>query len=397
MNTKGSKHMTLSQRIQIEVNLKVNSPCKHIAKEIGMDERTVSREVQLRRKEQVNARYGTFGKDTSECPKLNRFPFVCNGCKKKSGCCRRIRYFYMAKAAQEDYEYVLRDSRTGLDFDYEEKQVFDETLENGIKQGQSVYHIVKSNPDRIKCSVPTVYRIINNKQTTVKRHDLQRACRLKPRKHYAYKEDNRSIREGRKYMDFLEAYTKNPFGIFTQMDTVEGPKDQRECLLTLHIPNTRFMFGKFLGEQTKESVGKAFEQLQDELGYDLYKLLFRIVLTDRGTEFCDPDSIEIFKKTGERVGHVFFCDSYASYQKGAIEENHTLLRYVIPKHTYFNSITQDKVNLMFSHINSVRRKSLQGATPYEAATILIGEDALKKTKIRPITSDLVNVTTKLLK
>lgn len=397
MNTKGSKHMTLGQRIQIEINLKVNSSCKHIAKEIGMDERSVSREIRIRRKAEANVKYGTYGKDERECKTINRFPYVCNGCKKKSSCCRKTRYFYTAKVAQEDYEFILKDSRTGLDFEYEEKQLFDETLEKGVKQGQSIYHIVKANPDKIKCSVPTVYRIINNKQTTVKRHELQRACKLKPRVHYAYKEDNRSIREGRRYMDFLAAYTKNPFGIFTQMDTVEGPKDQKECLLTLHIPNTRLMFGKIMKSQSKECVAKAFEQLQDELGYDLYKLLFSIVLTDRGTEFCDPESIEVFKKTGEKVGHVYFCNSYASYQKGAIEENHTLVRYVIPKQTYFDTITQDKVNLMFSHINSYCRESLEGSTPFSASLILLGKDALEKTKIRPITPDLVNVTPKLLK
>lgn len=397
MNIKGSKHMTLNQRIEIEVNLKVNSTCKHIAREIGMDERTISREVKLRRQKQPNGKYNEGKRDTSECKTLNRFPFVCNGCKRRTSCFKQFKYFYIAKLAQDDYETILKDSRIGLDFNCEEKQIFDETLENGIKNGQSIYHIVKSNPERIKCSVPTVYRIINNMQTTVKKYNLQRACKLKPRSHYVYKEDNRSIREGRKYVDFLAAYAKNPFGIFTQMDTVEGPMGQSECLLTLHIPSTRFMFGKILKSQTKESVSEAFKELRKDLGLDLYKKLFNVILTDRGTEFCNPEAIEIDEKTGEKIAHVYFCDSYASYQKGAIEENHTLLRYIIPKKVYFNHLTQSQVELMFSHINSYCRKSLQGDTPYMATAILLGEDSIQKTKVRPITSNLVNVTTKLLK
>ena len=89
-------------------------------------------------------------------------------------------------------------------------------------------------------------------------------------------------------------------------------------------------------------------------------------------------------------------NNYYSIIQGAIEENHEIIRYVIPKKTYFNDLDQDKVNLMLSHINSYARKSL-GTTPYELTKLLIGDEFLEKEKIRPITPDLVNVTTKLLK
>lgn len=397
MNKKGSKHMTLEQRIQIEANLKVNSTCKHIAKEIGMDERTVSREIKLRRIPQTNGKYNVGKKDDEPCKSIIKFPFVCNGCKKRAGCFKKNKYFYEAKPAQEKYEIQLRDSRIGIDFEYDEKQELDKVLEEGIKQGQSVYHIVTSNPDKIKCSQSTVYRLINKQQTIVQRIDLHRAVTLRPRKKYKYKEDHKAIREGRKYIDFLREYSKRPFSILTEMDTVEGPKGQSECLLTLHITNTHFMMAKILKAQTKECVTQAFMELKQELGLDLYKKLFSFLLTDRGSEFCNPDAIEIDESTGERIANVYFCDSYASYQKGAIEENHTLLRYVIPKQVYFNSLTQDKVNLMMSHINSLCRKTLDGYTPYEATVALLSENEVKKTKVSPVKSDLVNVTSKLLK
>ena len=397
MNTKGSKHMTLQQRIQIETNLKVNSTCKHIAKEIGMDERTVSREIRIRRNCEKNGRYGVYNKyDDTPCKKIEKFPFVCNGCEKRSSCCKKYKYYYYATVAQENYEILLVDSRVGLDMDLEEKEVFDTVIKEGTNNGQSLYHIVTNNPEKIHCSVSTAYRIIHDKKTITQRLDLRRSVKLKPRNHYAYKEDNRAIREGRKYQDFILEYNKHPFSILVEMDTVEGPKDQEECLLTLHIVNTHFMIAKMLKKQDKECVTQAFMELRSELGIELYKKLFQFILTDRGTEFCDPVAIETDFATGERIANVYFCNSYASYQKGALEENHEIIRYVIPKKTYFNDLDQDKVNLMLSHINSYARKSL-GTTPYELTKLLIGDEFLEKEKIRPITPDLVNVTTKLLK
>ena len=397
MNTKGSKHMTLQQRIQIETNLKVNSTCKHIAKEIGMDERTVSREIRLRRDCEKNGKYGTFNKyDDTPCKKIEKFPFVCNGCSARYSCFRQYKYYYHATVAQENYEIILVDSRVGLDMDLEEKEILDTTIRDGVSKGQSLYHIVTTNPEKIHCSVSTAYRIINDKKTITQRLDLRRSVKLKPRNHYAYKEDNHAIREGRKYQDFLVEYNKHPFSILVEMDTVEGPKDQDECLLTLHIVNTHFMFAKILKRQDKECVTQAFMELRSELGLELYKKLFRFILTDRGTEFCNPAAIETDFDTGERIANVYFCNSYASYQKGSIEENHELLRYVIPKKTYFGHLTQDQINLMLSHINSYARKSLE-STPYELTRLLIGDEFLEKEKIRPINPDLVNVTGKLLK
>ena len=397
MNVKGSKHMTLDQRIEIEVCLNAGCTCKHISDRIGMDDRTVSKEIFKRRNRESNGRYGYNDKyDDTPCKRLIRFPFVCNGCKKRSYCCKPFKYLYNAKIAQENYEIVLVDSRVGLDITADNKKILDLTIKHGVENGQSIHHIVATNPDKIKCSESTVYRMINEGKTVTQRIDLRRAVKLKPRAHYVYKEDNRQIRLGRKLVDFLRDYNQNPFCILTQMDTVEGPKGQKKCLLTIHITNTHFMIVKVLEKQSKECVTRAFHELWDELGPELYKRLFRFLLTDRGSEFCDPESIEINHDSGECIAHVYFCDSYASYQKGAIEENHTLLRYILPKQFGFEDLLQESADLMMSHINSYHRKTLQG-TPYELTEALLGSEFLKKTRARHIPPDSVILSPKLLK
>ena len=397
MNVKGSKHMTLEQRMEIEACLKVNCTCKHIAKQIEMDERTVSKEIAKRRNKEVNGKYGFNGKcDDEPCKRITKYPFVCNGCTRRSYCFKPFKFYYHAQMAQENYDIVLVDSRIGLDFTKEDKDILDQTIKHGIENGQSIHHIVATNPDKIKCSESTAYRLVNSGQTIIQKIDLRRAVKLKPRTHYVYKEDNRLIRQGRNYIDFLRDYYQNPACILTEMDTVEGPKGQNTCLLTIHITNTRFMLVKVLPNQDKECVTQAFRELRLELGDELYRKIFRFLLTDRGTEFCDPVAIEVDPVTGEQLAHVYFCDSYASYQKGAIEENHTLIRYVLPKQTRFDDLTQEKVDLFMSHINSYHRKSIQN-TPYVLTEVLMGEDFLEKTKVRYIAPDFVNLTPRLLK
>ena len=47
------------------------------------------------------------------------------------------------------------------------------------------------------------------------------------------------------------------------------------------------------------------------------------------------------------------------------ENTHNYIRDIIPNEIDISNITQDDLNLMFSHINSTPRKSLKGKTPYE--------------------------------
>ena len=377
MNTKGSKHLTLIERQKIREMLEENENCKSIAIVLAKDERTVSREIKKRRNKQENRRYGLYGKkDDTECKRLRRFPFVCNGCEKRKYCCKQYKFFYEPSIAQENYEIILRDSRIGLDITLEDKATFDTILKEGISNGQSIHHIVKANKDKIRYSERSAYRLVDRSQTLVQSLDLRRKVKLKPRKHYVYKEDNKKVRKGRTYADYIAFLAENPLIHPVQIDTVESVSTGiHKYLLTVHFPSLRFMLIFVLKQKCKDEVTRVFLHLKDLLGNELYKKLFPVILTDRGTEFCDPEQIEVDTVTGELLTRVFFCDSYSSFQKGAIEENHELIRYIIPKGEIFDDLTQDKVNLMVSHINAYYRKVID-TTPYTLAKAFWGEKLL---------------------
>lgn len=52
-----------------------------------------------------------------------------------------------------------------------------------------------------------------------------------------------------------------------------------------------------------------------------------------------------------------------SDEKGSCERNHQLLRYIFPKGTPFDDLTQENLDLIASHINSLKRKSTDFSTP----------------------------------
>ena len=121
------------------------------------------------------------------------------------------------------------------------------------------------------------------------------------------------------------------------------------------------------------------------------------MLTDRGSEFAKPIQFEVNIETGEIRSNIFYCDAQTPSQKPHVENNHNQVREILPNGQSWNKLTQEKVNIMFSHINSVPRKSLGGKTPYEVFSFIYGESILKKLDIQKIEKDEVNTTPRLLK
>ena len=144
-------------------------------------------------------------------------------------------------------------------------------------------------------------------------------------------------------------------------------------------------------------VTEVFLQLKNTLGCKEFSRLFEVILTDNGTEFSDPESIEIDINTGEKISSVFYCDPNCSWQKGSIEKNHEYIRYILPKGTSFAGLTQEDCNLLASHINSVPRISLNNQCPYDYAYNFIGKDNINKFNISKIDNDDIDLSPRLLK
>ena len=270
-----------------------------------------------------------------------------------------------------------------------------------INKHHSVNHIYISHPELLPFSKSTFYKYIDLGIFNVRNIDLTRRVKFKVKKEYDYMRDkvDTKIKIGRFYSDFKYYMDFNPNASVVEMDTVIGTRGGKggKCFLTLLFRQYNFMLIYLLPYKKSRYVSEIFNQLKQLLGIDEFKRLFEVILTDNGTEFSDPESIEFDMNTGEKICSVFYCDPNCSWQKGSIEKNHEYIRYILPKGTSFASLTQDDCYLIASHINSTPRLSLNNYSPFESALFFLGKNNIEKFNIKKIDNDNIDLSIRLLK
>lgn len=397
-------HLTLSDRIFIEAELNIGSNFKSIAENLGKDPSTISKEIRLHRStndpyilhnrhcfdcvkydscENANRisknRYYEYYSLAKKCPQFNPFscerhyhvPYVCNGCDHRK--CGMKKQYYTATKAQKAYEDTLSRSRQGINMTPEELQQLNDLVSPLILKGQPLSHIFAVHSDEIPICRRTLYNYLDQRIFQARNIDLPRRVRYKKRKKRNEPQGRNMeqvYRSKRTYKDFEHFTEDYPDLSIVEMDTVKGSRAAGKCLLTLLFRSCGFMLVILLPACTQSAVINAINDLTDTIGLRLFRKYFGIILTDNGSEFKDPWSIE---KTddGKHRTYVFYCDPYVSNQKGRLEKNHEYIRYVIPKGRSMNRYAQDDINLMASHINSTARDSLNGACPFDLADILL--------------------------
>ena len=300
------------------------------------------------------------------CDKLDSFPFVCNKCGKRA-LCTMTRQFYYCDRANQEAKQNLSEARQGIrKITCSEFTKIDNLVYEGVKKGQSIEHIVFSNPN-LKVSNSQIRLWINQNIMKTKRLDLRLATKYNTNKYQSRTKKfiGKNPKLEHRYEDFLLYMKQNKGKLVTEVDTVIGKKGDKKCLLTILIKKYHFQFAYLLDDKTSESVNNAFFDLLNKVGKALFQKVFGIILTDNGKEFDKLRDIECDEQ-GEVLTQVFYCHAYNSQEKGSCENNHRLIRYIKEKGVSLDSLNQDQVNLMFSHINSLARGSLSGYSPYEA-------------------------------
>lgn len=361
MNTeKKNKHMQLEDRIEIQECLCKGMTFKAIALRVGKDQTTVSKEVKQRAVEYVSG----YTKTKDICPKLLKAPFVCNGCSKQNHSnCPYTRRKYVAKAAQKEYETTLVESREGIPLNKEEFYENEAIISKAVKNGQHIYHAIQAN--NLTVSKSTVYRHIHKGYYQIQPMDLPRAVKFKPRRKGKNEYVPLGIRLSRSFEDFLAFISENPNCPYVEMDTVIGERDGK-VIMTFQFVNPDFMFGLLLDNKTAAEASEKILALKKNLnnrGFPFSKL-FPVILTDNGGEFANVFAFEN-DLDGSKETSVFFCDPNCSYQKPHVEKNHSLFRDIVPKGHSFNSFTQETVNVIFSHVNAVKREQFNGKSSYD--------------------------------
>ena len=372
MGKPSGKHLDLSKRQVINNCLENKATAKDIASLVNLNPTSISREIKKRRvlkrgniddnsicvdcankkncyikgncsntackKKCVRCKTMHYcsHKTIFKCKKniFNHFPFVCNGCEERN-ICPLDKYMYYPNPADINYRKILSESRRGIDKTPEAFQIINDAVTNGVKKGQSIYHIANTLKGEASTSVSTIYRYIHNEYLTISVHELPKVVTLKKRKkkipsQYEYKENKGIDRTGHLYKDWIIYQAKNRIVLFWEMDFLGVPHCSSKMILSLIIPQIQFITLYIIKNADNKKVLQIFNQMQSDLGIELFKKIFEAVATDRDSKFSNINDFE-FDLNGEKRTALFFCDSGASNQKPNIENINSQLRLYIDK------------------------------------------------------------------
>lgn len=395
MSTPKYKHLSFEDRCVIEEFLNHNYNFSQISNRLNKNRTCISKEVLKHRFLRGTA------SNNRPCCFESKPPYVCNGCDKITSC-KKQKYSYSAHIAYNEYKQTLISQRENLNITKEQIVSINEVIAPlMIYKNHSVNQVYISHSDLLPFSKPTFYKYIDLGILNVRNIDLQRKVKWKFKKEYDYHKEkvDTSIKVNRFYTDFKDYMEHNPNASIVEMDTVIGTQGGKggKCFLTLLFRQFNFMLIYLLPYKKAVFVTEVFNNIKSILGDDDFKRFFEVILTDNGTEFADPESIEFNYDTGEKLCSVFYCDPASSWQKGSIEKNHEYIRYILPKGTSFANITQDDCYLIASHINSTPRLSLNNYSPYDYALLFLGQNIINKFQIKKINYDDIDLSYRLLK
>ena len=382
-------HLTVQERIIIEKGIENGfTKAAAIALTIGKDKSTVGKEIKKHRELVHKSSYKINCANMKNCShnhvcdncvdfkpftcnRRDRSPGACNGCSKYTYC-RYDKYRYKADFSHKKYREDLVDSRTGINMSYEECKAMADIIVPLIKAGHSPYHIVTNHPE-LNISEKTLYNYIENDifrefglLDINLRIKTKRKIAKKASNKYKKREDKKYL-NGRTYDDFINYTAENKNLSVVEMDTVYNNGSTGPFMQTFKFLDYSFMFIVYQEEKTAKSMVEGVDLLEKILGEDLFSEEVAIIKTDRGSEFCDAEGFEKEENESRRT-RIFYCDPMASGQKGSLENNHKEIRYICPKENDLKDLglnSQEKANLIVSHINSQSKEHLKGKSPLE--------------------------------
>ena len=140
-----------------------------------------------------------------------------------------------------------------------------------------------------------------------------------------------------------------------EMDLIVSCAKGSGALLTLTERLSRFEIIRKLPDRKAETVQKALRSIRRQ-GVEMCS-----ITTDNGPEFLHYADLQAV--TGCPI---YYCHSYAAWEKGTNENHNRMIRRWFPKGTNFAEISQKEINECADWMNHYPRKVLGWRTPAEA-------------------------------
>lgn len=151
-----------------------------------------------------------------------------------------------------------------------------------------------------------------------------------------------------------------------EMDLVIGKKEAAPCLLTLTERCSRRELIRKIPNKQAASIRAVFNQLEKQMGKKKFRETFRSLTTDNGSEFLEYNQLRKSIYKGNRFD-VWYCHSYAAWEKGTNENHNRMIRRFFPKGTDFAKVSPKRIQEVEDWMNNYPRKIFNWATPNEMA------------------------------
>ncbi len=138
-------------------------------------------------------------------------------------------------------------------------------------------------------------------------------------------------------------------------DTIIG-KNHKGAILSHVDRKSKYTKLVLLRDKSKDSVQKACGKTLSKL-----KAFIKTITYDNGKEFAGHKKIAKILQCD-----IYFAKPYHSWQRGLNEHTNGLVRQYFPKGTDFTKLTKAEVQIVEDKLNQRPRKCLEYKTPYEA-------------------------------
>jgi len=162
-----------------------------------------------------------------------------------------------------------------------------------------------------------------------------------------------------------EVEDRGEFGHW-EIDLVVGPQTgSKPTLLTLVERKTRQSIIRKLRDKTQNSVISAINSIERKLGATQFRLLFRSITADNGSEFLDVERMERSCLSKKKRLDMYYAHPYSSYERGTNENTNRIIRRFIAKGTDIATISRERVAWIEQWINNYPREIIGFKTSQE--------------------------------
>ena len=322
------KHLSLEDRVIIQIRLKDGWTVPEIAKAVGCCPNTVRNEIKRGLKPMYKNKRLCYRAKNGQA----------NYEKNRESCHRNYKILACSKFICHVLKMFNGPNKWSFDAIVGDAASFGRFPKSNMVCTKTLYNELASG--NLPLSLFDVPEVLKRKRRKTKTHEHKR---LKGRSI----DERPAIVEERIELGHWEA------------DTVVGQRNGKEAVvLTLIERVTDHYLAIHIPGKTSEAVMNAMKQLYSEYGGQ-FSTIFKTITTDNGPEFED------FADVQQWGTDVFFAHPYSSWERAVNERHNGLLRRYIPKGVSMERYTSEDVLGFADNINSLPRKRLGYRTPEE--------------------------------